>query len=151
METRLYLIVVWFHWKLRTKTEGNCSGRSRVRRILLTCIQLLFLQFLYVIWSTPTNSAFSQKHAKCVYAYDSWKQCQWIIWMLVCKHKIWGNKLVIFEALFKSLPSFQSSWNLQGIFIDNWSRDFPIYENIYRAVFEKCKICRHGPNYLQKL
>ena len=40
------------------KKEGNCSGRSRVRRILLTCIQMLFLQ---VIWSMPKNLAFFQK------------------------------------------------------------------------------------------
>ena len=29
------------------------------------------------------------------------------------------EKLVIFEALCKSLPCFQCSWNLQGIFIHN--------------------------------
>ena len=40
LETRFHLIVVWFHWKLRTKKEGNCSGRSRVRRILLTNTEL---------------------------------------------------------------------------------------------------------------
>ena len=61
LETQLHLMVVWFHWKLCTKKEGNCSGRSRVRRILLTCIQLLLLQFLHVIWSTPTNFAFCKK------------------------------------------------------------------------------------------
>ena len=42
---------------------GNCSGRSRVRRIfILTCIQRLVLQFLHVIWSTPTNFALFKKH-----------------------------------------------------------------------------------------
>ena len=51
----------WYHWKLRTKKEGNCSGRSRERRILLTRIQLLLLQFVYVIWSIPTNFALFQK------------------------------------------------------------------------------------------
>ena len=45
----------------RTKKEEHCSGRSRVRRILLTCIQLLLLQFLHVIWSTATNFAFFKK------------------------------------------------------------------------------------------
>ena len=39
------------------KKEGNCSGRSQVRRILLTCIPLLLLQFLHVIWSIHTNFA----------------------------------------------------------------------------------------------
>ena len=43
LETRFHLIVVWFNWILRTRKEGNCSGRSRVRRRLLTCIQLLFV------------------------------------------------------------------------------------------------------------
>ena len=45
----------------RTKKEEHCYGRSRVRRILLTCIQLLLLQFLHVIWSTATNFAFFKK------------------------------------------------------------------------------------------
>ena len=40
------------------KKRRNCSGRSRVRRILVTCIQLLLLQFLHVIWSMPTIFAF---------------------------------------------------------------------------------------------
>ena len=48
-----------------------------------------------------------------------------------------GGKLVIFEALFKSLLCFQCSWNLQGMFIDNWSRDCQIYKKHYRAVFWK--------------
>ena len=43
------------------KKEGNCPGRSRVRRMLLTCIQLLLIQFLDVIWSMPKNFAFFQK------------------------------------------------------------------------------------------
>ena len=47
--------------KTAYKKEGNCSGRSRVRRILLTCIQLLLIQFLEVIWSMPKNVAFFQK------------------------------------------------------------------------------------------
>ena len=31
--------------------------------------------------------------------------------------------MVIFDDIFKSLPCFQCSWNLQGIFIDDWSGD----------------------------
>ena len=80
LETRLHLIVVWFHWKLHTRKEGNCSGRSRVIRILLTCIQLLLLQFLHVIWSTPTNFAFSKKPLhKFFYKFDNHEiNCQQI-------------------------------------------------------------------------
>ena len=56
--------VAWSHYgmiPLHTKNEGNCSGRSRARRILLTCIQLLLLQLLLVIWSMPTNFALFKK------------------------------------------------------------------------------------------
>ena len=41
--------------------------------------------------------------------------------------------------------------NLQGIFFDDWSPDYQVYKKIYRAVFELCEICMHGPNYVQKL
>ena len=43
------------------KKEGNYSGRLRIRRILLTYIQLLLLQFLQVILSMPTNFPFFEK------------------------------------------------------------------------------------------
>ena len=117
METRLHLIVVWFHWKLCTKKEGNCSGRSRVRRILLTCIQLLLLQFLHVIWSVPTNFAFFKKPPdKFFYkfenseinarAYETWKQCQWIMRTLTCKHKIWGKNWSYLRPYLKAFLVF---------------------------------------------
>ena len=58
--------------KTAYKKEGNCSGRSRVRRILLTCIQLLLIQFLEVIWSMPKNFAFFQKPLdKFFYKFDN--------------------------------------------------------------------------------
>ena len=43
---------------------------------------------------------------------------------------IWG-------PILKPSICFQWSWNFQGIFIDNWSRDRQIYIKIYRAVFLK--------------
>ena len=43
--------------------------------------------------------------------------------------------MVIFEASFKSLPSFQCSWNLQGIFIDNWSRDCVVFKKTLSSGF----------------
>ena len=45
----------------------NCSGRSRVRRILLTCVQLLLLQFLDVISFMPTKKPL----AKFLYKFDN--------------------------------------------------------------------------------
>ena len=60
------------HSGLHTKKEGNCSGRSRVRRILSTCIQLLLIQFLDVIWSMPKNFAFFQEPLdKFFYKFDN--------------------------------------------------------------------------------
>ena len=45
---------------------------SRVRRFLLTCIQLLLIQFLEVIWSMPNNFAFFQKPLdKFFYKFDN--------------------------------------------------------------------------------
>ena len=43
--------------------------------------------------------------------------------------------MVIFEALFKSLRCFQCSWNLQGIFIDNWSRDCVVFKKTLLSGF----------------
>ena len=51
-----------------------------------------------------------------------------------------GEKLAIFEALFESLPCFQCFWNLQGILIDNWSRDCQIYKkNVSSGVLKNAK------------
>ena len=54
------------------KTAYKKRGELRVRRILSTCIQLLLLQFLHVIWSTPTNFAFFKKPLdKFFYKFDN--------------------------------------------------------------------------------
>ena len=58
--------------KTAYKKEGNCSGRSLVRRILLTWIQLLLIQFLEVIWPMPKNFAFFHKPLdKFFYKFDN--------------------------------------------------------------------------------
>ena len=64
------------HMVARTRaqhcTEGMGEETKRVRRILLTCIQLLLIQFLDVIWSMPKNFAFFQKPlAKFFYKFDN--------------------------------------------------------------------------------
>ena len=46
-------------------------GRLQVRRILLTCIQLLLLQSFHLIWSMPTNFEFLEKLLeKFFYKFD---------------------------------------------------------------------------------
>ena len=46
--------------------------------------------------------------------------------------------MAVFVALFKSLPCFQCSWDLQGIFLDDWSRDCRIYKKNLSSGFWKC-------------
>ena len=43
---------------------------------------------------------------KCARAYDSWKQCQWIIRTLNCKHKIWGKNWSYLRPYLKAFPVF---------------------------------------------
>ena len=46
------------------------------------------------------------------------------LWQLSHLLQNFLTTLVILEALFKSLHCFQCSWNLQGIFINNWPWDW---------------------------
>ena len=94
----------WFHWKLHPKKEGNCSGRSRVRRILLTCIQMLLIQFLDVIWSMPKNFAFFQK----------------LPW-------VWINKLLFWKKVWKT--SWILDWKISRGRGKNWSAKRKISRN----------------------
>ena len=49
----------------------------------------------------------------------------------------------MFEDLFKSLPCFQCSWNLLGIFIDDWSWDCQIYKkNLFSGFLKTVKFVR---------
>ena len=66
--------------------------------------------------------------ASCAPAFETWKQCQWIMRTLNFKHKIWGKNWLYLRTLFKSLPCFQCSWNLQGTLIDDWSGDLQVYK-----------------------
>ena len=78
--------------KTAYKKEGNCSGRSQVRRILLTCIQLLLIQFLELIWSIPKNFAFFQKLLdKFFYKFDNSEI----------------NRQKIFPASFKDIENWE--------------------------------------------
>ena len=44
--------------------------------------------------------------AKCARAYETWKQCQWIMWTLTCKHKIWGKSWLYLRSYLKAFPVF---------------------------------------------
>ena len=68
----------------------------------------------------------------CIWNLKTMPVNKWVRSLVNAKSK---GKMVIFEALFKSLLCFQCSSNLQGVFIDNWSRDCEVYKKHYRAVF----------------
>ena len=89
--------------------------------------------------------------AKCARAYDSWKQCQWIIKTLTCKHKIWGKNWSYLRPYLKAFPVFNVLETCREYFL---TIDLGIVEFIKKFIerfLEKCEIFRHGPNYLQKL
>ena len=89
--------------------------------------------------------------AKCARVYETWKQCQWIMRTLTCKHKIWGKNWLYLRPYLKAFPVFNVLETCREYFL---TIDLGIVEFIKKFIerfFEKCEICRHGPNYVQKL
>ena len=44
--------------------------------------------------------------AKCARVYETWKQCQWIMRTLTCKHKIWGENWLYLRPYLKAFSVF---------------------------------------------
>ena len=44
--------------------------------------------------------------ASCARAYETWKQCQWIMRTLTCKHKIGGKNWLYLRPYLKAFPVF---------------------------------------------
>ena len=44
--------------------------------------------------------------AKCARAYETWKQCQWIMRTLTCKHKTWGENWLYLRPYLKAFSVF---------------------------------------------
>ena len=89
--------------------------------------------------------------ASCARAYETWKQCQWIMRTLTCKHKIWGENWLYLRPYLKAFPVFNV---LETCRVYLLAIDLGIVKFIKKFIerfFEKCEICRHGPNYVQKL
>ena len=78
--------------------------------------------------------------AKCARAYDSWKQCQWIIRTLTCKHKIWGKNWSYLRPYLKAFPVFNvlETRRVYLLTIDLGIVKF-IKKKNYRAVFWKVR------------
>ena len=82
----------------------------------------------------------------CARAYETWKQCQWIMRTLTCKHIIAGKNWLYFRPYLKVFPVFNVLETCREYLL---TIDLQIVEFIKKFIerfFEKCKICRHGPN-----
>ena len=89
--------------------------------------------------------------ASCARAYETLKQCQWIMRTLTCKHKIWGKNWLCLSLYLNALPVFNVLETCREYFL---TIDLGIVKFIKKFIerfLEKCEIFRHGPNYLQKL
>ena len=89
--------------------------------------------------------------ASCARAYETWNQCQWIMRTLTCKHKIGGKNWLYLRLYLKAFPVLNVLETCREYLL---TIDLQIVEFIKKFIerfFEKCKICRHGPNYVQNL
>ena len=77
--------------------------------------------------------------ASCARAYETWKQCQWIIRTLTCKHKIWrGNWLCLWPHL-KAFPVFNVLETCREYLLTIDLEIVEFIKKIYRAVFWKMR------------
>ena len=70
---------------------------------------------------------------------------------LTCTHKIWGKNWLHLRPNLKAFPVF-NVLETCGVYL--LTIDPGIVKCIKKFIkrfFEYCEICRHGPNYLQKL
>ena len=89
--------------------------------------------------------------AKCARVYETWKQCQWIMRTLTCKHKIWWENWLYLRPYLKAFPVFSVLKTCREYFL---TIDLGIVEFIEKFIerfLEKCEIFWHGPNCVQKL
>ena len=77
----------------------------------------------------------------------TWKECQWIMRTLACKHKIWGKNWLYLRPYLKAFPVFNVLKTCREYFL---TIDLGIVEFIKKFIerfLEKCEIFRHGTNY----
>ena len=89
--------------------------------------------------------------ASCARAYETWKQCQWIMRTLTCKLKIWGENWLCLRPYLKAFPVLNVVETCREYLL---TIDLGIVEFIKKFIerfLEKCEIFRYGPNYVQKL
>ena len=70
---------------------------------------------------------------------------------LTSKHKIWGKNWLYLRPYLKAFSAFNVLETCREYLL---TFDLQVVEFIKKFIerfFEKCKICRHGQNYVQKL
>ena len=86
---------------------------------------------------------------KCARAYDSWKQCQWIIRTLTCNHKIWEENWSYLRPYLKPFPVFNVLETRRVYLLTIDLGIFQFIKKFIERFLKKCEICRRGPNYVQ--
>ena len=103
------------------------------------------------VWTLITSQMQILCFAKVARAYETWKQCQWIMWTLTCKHKIRGKNWLYLRSYLKAFPVFNVLETCRVYLLIVDLGIFKFIKKFIERFFKKCEICRHGPNYLQKL
>ena len=74
------------------------------------------------------------------------------MWTLTCKHKIWGENWLYLRPYLKAFPVFNALETSRVYLLAmDLMRILKFIKKSIERFFEKCEICRHGPNYVQKL
>ena len=70
---------------------------------------------------------------------------------LTCKHKIWRKNWLYLRPYLKAFPVFNVLETCRVYLLTIDLRIFKFIKINIEQFFEKCEICRRGPNYVQKL
>ena len=68
-----------------------------------------------------------------------------------CIHKIWGENWLYLRSYLKAFPIFNVLETCRVYLPTVDLGIFKFIKTIIERFFEKCEICRHGPNYMQEL
>ena len=85
----------------------------------------------------------------CARAYETWKQCEWIMWTLTCKHKIWAKNWLYLRPYLKAFPVFNVLETCRAYLLTIDLGIVIFTKKIIERFFKKCEVCRRGPNYVQ--
>ena len=70
---------------------------------------------------------------------------------LTCKHKIWGENCYYLRPYLKAFPVFNVLETCRGYLLTIDPGTFKFIKKFIERFFEIREICRHEPNYAQKL